>query len=419
MNKYDVIVVGGGPSGLLAAGHAAELGAKVLLLEKMRRPGVKLLITGKGRCNITNTDEIEDFIKHVHPEGRFLRNAFYNFFSDDIVSLLNKRDVETVIERGGRIFPVSNKSVDVVNAFVSFAQENGVDIKCNCVVKDLMIENGKLIGLEFYQNDKIEKAKTKSVIICTGGKSYPATGSTGDGYKIANKVGHNIETPYQSLVPIETHGSIAKRLQGLSLKNVTASVYSNDVKIIEYFGEMLFTHFGLSGPIILTLSRFIVSELLKKKSITISIDLKPALDHKRLDARLLRDLDTNGKKQLENIFRLWVPLKLIPVLIEKCKLDPRKKGHQISGQDRKDIISIMKDFRFEVSQPRPFKEAIITAGGVSTKEINPKTMESKIIENLYFAGELVDVDADTGGYNLQIAYSTGWLAADACVNNLN
>ena len=265
MNKYDVIVVGGGPSGLIAAGHAAELGAKVLLLEKMRRPGVKLLITGKGRCNITNTDEIEDFIKHVHPDGRFLRNAFHNFFSDDIISLLNERNVETVIERGGRIFPVSNKSVDVVKAFVSFAQENGVDIKYNCVVKDLLIENGKLIGLEFYQNDKIEQAKTRTVIICTGGKSYPATGSTGDGYKIANKVGHSIETPYQSLVPIETRGNIAKRLQGLSLKNVTASVFSDDIKINEHFGEMLFTHFGLSGPIILTLSRFIVSELLKNK----------------------------------------------------------------------------------------------------------------------------------------------------------
>jgi len=419
LNNYDLIVVGGGPSGLIAAGHGAELGAKVLLLEKMRRPGFKLLITGKGRCNITNTDSIDEFIAHTHPDGRFLRNAFYNFFSDDIISLLNSRNVETVIERGGRIFPVSNKSLDVLNALTSFAMDNGVTIKCNCSVKKLLIESGKIIGLEFYENNQNKQVKSTNIIIATGGKSYTATGSTGDGYKLAKEVGHSIKTPHQSLVPIVTKGKIASRLQGLSLKNVNASVWSNGKKIKEKFGELLFTHFGLSGPIILTLSRLIVSELLSNNSVTLSIDLKPALDQKKFNNRILRDLDANGKKGIENIFRSWVPSKLIPVMIENCTLDPKKKGHQITSLDRKTIISNLKDFTFEVTHPRSFKEAIITAGGIKTKEINPKTMESKIIDNLYFAGEMIDVDADTGGYNLQIAYSTGWLAAESCVSKFN
>lgn len=419
MNNYDLIVIGGGPSGLIAAGHAAELGAKVLLLEKMRRPGIKLLLTGKGRCNITNTDKIDDFIKHVHPDGRFLRNAFHNFFSDEIVSLLRERNVETVIERGGRIFPASNKSIDVVNALLSFAKNNGVDIKCNCKVNNLLIENGNVAEVEFYENDHTQRLKTKNVIICTGGKSYPATGSTGDGYLMAKKVGHSIKIPHQSLVPMVTNGDTASRLQGLSLRNVNASVWSDGIKIKENFGELLFTHFGLSGPIILTLSRFIVNDLLDNKSIIISIDLKPALDNKKLDYRILRDLNENGKKQIENIFRKWVPSKLIPIMLEKTNINPQKMGHQISAKDRKIIISCLKDFRFEIIRPCSFKDAIITAGGINTTEINPKTMESKIVENLYFAGEVIDVDADTGGYNLQIAYSTGWLAAESCVSKFN
>ena len=418
MNKYDVIIVGAGVSGLIAAGHTSELGAKVLVIEKMHRPGIKLLITGKGRCNITNSDDIEEFIKHVHPEGRFLRNAFHNFFSTDILEILHKYGVETVLERGGRVFPVSNKSVDVLNALLSFAKEHNAEFYYNCKVSKLLIEQNNLIGVEVLENEENKQFAAKKVIICTGGKSYPATGSTGDGYFLAKEVGHTIEQPFQSLVPIVTEGPIAGQLQGLALKNVQVSVFVNGKKQATAFGEMLFTHFGLSGPIILTLSRFIVKELINNNKIDISIDLKPALDAIKLDNRLLRDLNENGKKQLVNIFKLWLPAKLIPVFIKECDIDPNKDGNQITSQERNAIKSLMKDFKIEVTGYRSFKEAIITAGGINTKEIDPKTMQSKLINNLYFAGEVVDVDADTGGYNLQIAYSTGWLAAEACVKSI-
>ncbi len=418
MNKYDVIIVGAGVSGLVAAGHASELGAKVLVLEKMPRPGIKLLITGKGRCNITNSDDIEEFIKYVHPDGRFLRNAFHNFFSKDILAILHKYGVETVVERGGRVFPTSNKSVDVLNALLSFAKEHSAKFCYNCKVTKLIVKHDSVVGVEVIENEQKKQYTANKVIICTGGKSYPATGSTGDGYSLAKAVGHTIEPLFQSLVPIETKGPIAGQLQGLALKNVQVFVFVNGQKQTDAFGEMLFTHFGLSGPTILTLSRFIVGELINSNKIEISIDLKPALDNLKLDKRLLRDLNEYGKKQIENIFKLWLPAKLIPVFINICGIDPAKEGHQITSQERNTIKSMLKDFRFEISGYRPFKEAIITAGGIRTKEINPSTMESKIVKNLYFAGEVIDVDADTGGYNLQIAYSTGWLAAEACVKSI-
>ena len=418
MNKYDVIIIGAGVSGLVAAGRSSELGAKVLVIEKMHRPGIKLLITGKGRCNITNSDDIEEFIKYVHPDGRFLRNAFHNFFSKDIIDILHKYGVETVVERGGRVFPVSNKSVDVLNALLSFAKEHKAEFYYNCKVSKLLIKQDSVIGVEIIENEEIIQFAAKKVIICTGGKSYPATGSTGDGYTLANTVGHTIEQPFQSLVPIVTKGPIAGQLQGLSLKNVQVSVFVNGQKQTAAFGEMLFTHFGLSGPIILTLSRFIVEEIIDNNKIYVSIDLKPALDSTKLDNRLLRDLNEYGKKQIENIFKLWLPAKLIPVFIKECNIDPNKEGHQITSQDRNAIKSLMKDFKIEVTGYRSFKEAIITAGGISTKEINPNTMESRLVKNLYFAGEVIDVDADTGGYNLQIAYSTGWLAAEASVKSI-
>jgi len=418
LNKYDVIIIGAGVSGLVAAGRSSELGAKVLVIEKMHRPGIKLLITGKGRCNITNSDDIEEFIKYVHPDGRFLRNAFHNFFSKDIIDILHKYGVETVVERGGRVFPVSNKSVDVLNALLSFAKEHKAEFYYNCKVSKLLIKQDSVIGVEIIENEEIIQFAAKKVIICTGGKSYPATGSTGDGYTLANTVGHTIEQPFQSLVPIVTKGPIAGQLQGLSLKNVQVSVFVNGQKQTAAFGEMLFTHFGLSGPIILTLSRFIVEEIIDNNKIYVSIDLKPALDSTKLDNRLLRDLNEYGKKQIENIFKLWLPAKLIPVFIKECNIDPNKEGHQITSQDRNAIKSLMKDFKIEVTGYRSFKEAIITAGGISTKEINPNTMESRLVKNLYFAGEVIDVDADTGGYNLQIAYSTGWLAAEASVKSI-
>ena len=414
-----MIIVGAGVSGLITAGRASELGANVLVIEKMRHPGIKLLITGKGRCNVTNSDCIEDFLKNVHPNGRFLKHAFYNFFSNDIINLLNKYGVETVVERGGRVFPVSNKSVDILNAFLSNALKHGAEFRYNCKVNRLLSNQDGVRGVEIIKNKQNKQILAKNVIICTGGKSYPATGSTGDGYILAKSVGHTIEPPLPSLVPIVTKGNIAGQLQGLSLKNIYASVWINGKKQTDAFGEMLFTHFGLSGPIILTLSRFIVKELINNNKIELSIDLKPALDNSKLDKRLLRDLSKYGKKQIENIFKLWLPAKLIPVFIRECDIDPTKEGHQITSQERNRIKSLIKNLRLEVIGNRPFKEAIITAGGINTKEIDPKTMQSKLAKKLYFAGEVLDVDANTGGYNLQIAYSTGWLAAESCVKSIN
>jgi hypothetical protein len=409
MRITDVIVVGGGPAGLLAAGRAAELGAKVLVLEKMYAPGRKLLITGKGRCNITNAAPISDFVTHIFPDGRFLRSAFSNYFSHDIIELLAKYGVESTLERGGRYFPASNQSADILNALLKWAGELGVEIRCSQRVEKLLVENGAIIGVK----SNGENFLSSKVILATGGKSYPGTGSTGDGYELARQVGHTIEKPIPALVPLETKGSIAQNLQGLNLKNVKAVIWVDGKKAGEDFGEMIFTHFGLSGPIILTLSRIAVAALQNNSKVEFTIDLKPALDEQKLDARLIRDLNEHGKKQLGNIFREWLPASMIPVFFEILELNPDKECHQVTGNERKQIRNLMKNLRFEVSHNRSFKEAIITAGGVVTSEISPKTMESKLVKGLYFAGELIDLDAETGGYNLQIAYSTGWLAGNS------
>lgn len=412
MNQYDVIVVGAGPAGLLAAGRAAELDAKVLVLEKMHAPGRKLLITGKGRCNITNDAQISEFITHVFPDGRFLRSAFSNFFSEDIIELLKKYGVESTLERGGRYFPANNKSLDILNAFLKWVNELGVEIRCGQRVEKLLVENNVITGVKSNGENNL----APNVILATGGKSYPGTGSTGDGYELARQVGHTIEKPIPALVPLETKGSVAQTLQGLNLKNVKAVIWVDGKKAGEDFGEMIFTHFGLSGPIILTLSRIAVAALQNNKKVEITIDLKPALDEQKLDARLIRDLNEHGKKQLGNIFREWLPASMIPVFFEILELDPDKECHQVTGNERKQIRNLMKNLRFEISHNRSFKEAIITAGGVVTCEISPKTMESKLVKGLYFAGELIDLDAETGGYNLQIAYSTGWLAGNSAGN---
>jgi hypothetical protein len=413
--KHDVIVVGAGAAGLIASGRAAALGAKVLLVDKMERAGRKLLITGKGRCNITNDAIMADFIGHINPDGRFLRPAFSSFFSKDIVSLLEKYGVETVVERGGRIFPISNISSDVVNALLKWVNDNGVEILYNCKTEKLLFSNNSIIGISALLKGDTKEYYADKIILCTGGCSYPATGSNGEGYKLARSVGHTLEPAMPALVPLETSGDLASRMQGLSLKNINASVWVNSKKIKDEFGEMLFTHFGLSGPIILTLSRYVVNELRKNNNVEISIDLKPALDEHKLDDRLQRDLNENGKKRFDNVIKLWLPSKMIPVFIGLLGIDPAKECHQVSSKERKRILLLLKDLRFKVSGHRSFKEAIITAGGINTKEIDPKTMGSKLIKNLFFAGEIIDVDADTGGYNLQIAWSTGWLAAQSCM----
>lgn len=418
MKNYDVIVVGAGAAGLIAAGRAAELGASVLLLEKMERAGRKLLITGKGRCNITNDAPMSEFYDHIHPNPKFLKHAFATFFSKEIIQLLNDNGLETVVERGGRVFPISNKAIDVVNALMKWVNYQGVEIKYGSRVDGLRVkrdEGGgtKVVGLKVITQAGKLDIECGKVIIATGGKSYPATGSDGDGYRLAASLGHTIRTPQQALVPIETEGDMARQLQGLSLKNVKASVWVNGKKHKEDFGEMLFTHFGLTGPIILTLSRYIVDELNKQSKVELSIDFKPALDEVKLDARLLRDLNEHGKKRMDNILRMWLPSSLVYVFLDITGVEGWKEGHQLNSKERKKILLLMKDFRFKVTGCRSFKEAIITAGGVVTDEIDAKTMESKLVKGLYFAGEVIDLDADTGGFNLQIAFSTGYLAGSS------
>ena len=409
MKSYDVIVVGAGPAGLLAAGRAAECGASVLLLEKMNQEGRKLLITGKGRCNITNDAQIGEFITHIYPNGKFLRNAFSQFFSGDIIDLLKRYGVESTLERGGRYFPASNKSADVLKALLRWVRQNKVEIRTGFRVEKLIVEENKITGV-VANGQKIMAPK---VVLATGGNSYPATGSNGEGYELARKVGHTIERVRPALVPLETAGDLAQSLQGLNLKNVRAAVWVNGKKEGEDFGEMIFTHFGLSGPIILTLSRIVVDAIHRNEKVEITIDLKPALDDQKLDDRLVRDLNEHGKKMVGNIFRFWLPATMVPVFIELSGIDPEKECHQVSSKERKQIRNLMKNLSFTVSGHRSFKEAIITAGGVSRDEISSKTMESKLVSGLFFAGEMIDLDAETGGYNLQIAYSTGWLAGSS------
>jgi len=358
---YDIIVIGAGASGLLAAGRAAQLGASVLVIEKMEKAGRKLFITGKGRCNITNMAERGDFIKHVFPNGRYLKHAFSSFFNTDIVDFLNKEGVKTVEERGNRVFPKSNRSSDVVNTLLKFAKRNGAQFVYKADAIGWEFENDKIRGVRVMLSSGKEIFRAKHFIICMGGKSYPATGSTGDGYSISSQLGHSIIPVRPSLVPIMTEGLEANAMRGLTLKNVKAVVWADGKKIGEKFGELLFMQYGISGPIILTLSRMIVDAIVAKKS---------------------------------------------------------KTASQISAEERKKIRVLLHDFRFEVTGYRPFKEAIITAGGIDTNEVDSKTMKSKIEDNIWFAGEILDLDADTGGYNLQIAWSTAWLAAEKCVENL-
>ena len=409
---YDVIVIGAGAAGMIAAGHAAHQGARVLLLEKMRRAGRKLLITGKGRCNITNNSPKSVFYKNIFPNGRFLQHAFDAFFTEDILKIMHDQGVDTTTERGDRIFPVSNNAADVVNALMGWMGKKNIESIYEARVSGLLMEGTTVVGIRAVINGINKEFYGKRVIVCTGGKSYPATGSTGDGYALAKQAGHTISEVRPALVPLVTKGNTAEKLQGLGLKNVNAVVWVNGKKAAEEFGELMFAHYGLSGPVILTLSRRVVEELFQNKKVEIGIDLKPALDERKLDARLLRDLDTHGKKQIENIFKLWLPAKLIPVFLELLELDGEKLCHQMTAKERRKIMLLMKDFRFEVTGHPGYKEAIITAGGVSTAEINPRTMESKLAPNLYFAGEVIDLDGTTGGFNLQLAFSTGWLAAE-------
>jgi len=415
MAKRRVIVVGAGASGLMAAGQAAELGSEVLLLEKMPRPGRKLRITGKGRCNLTNIASISEFISHFESSGRFLRQTFSRFFSGELLTFLGKLGVRTVTERGGRVFPISEQAQDIVDALAAWVRKSGVILRTGSPVGELLLEGKRVVGVqvERHSTDRGKGSQiheADAIVVASGGASYPATGSTGDGYRLAESVGHTIVPIRPALVPLETAGETAPRLQGLSLRNVTVRVLIDEKKRAEVLGEMLFTHFGLSGPIILFLSRQIVDALRLRQRVILSIDLKPALDQRKLNERLLRDLETHGKQKFRTLLKGLLPAKLIPVCIDLTGIPPDRVGHQITVQERKRLRLWLKDFRLEVTGHRPFSEAIITAGGVDTREVDPRTMASRLVEGLYFAGEVLDIDADTGGYNLQAAFSTGWLA---------
>jgi predicted Rossmann fold flavoprotein len=426
MSQGRVIVVGAGAAGLMAAGQAAGLGVPTLVLEKMGRPGIKLLLTGKGRCNLTNEDPLPDFIEHFGPNGRFLRQAFSRFFSTDLIEFFEQElGIQTVRERGGRLFLSSGRADDAVRALSAWVTRQGAVLQIHSPVDKLVIEGGKITGIKLKPH--LSKAVSgpggatpggflpaKAVILATGGASYPHTGSAGDGYRLAQAAGHNIVPIRPALVPLTTTGGTARKLQGLSLRNVTATVYAGgDNRLAEAFGEMLFTHFGLSGPIILSLSKIVVDALRDGKKVEISIDLKPALDNEKLEARLLRDLDKNGGRMFHNLLKDLLPHKLIPVCLEQTGISGEKPSHQVNAQERKRLLSWLKDFRLEVSGHRSFAQAIVTAGGVDIREVNPRSMASQHMEGLYFAGEVLDLDADTGGYNLQAAFSTGWLAGRA------
>ncbi len=407
MVTRTVIVVGGGASGMMAAGQAASAGAQTLLLEKMHRPGRKLGITGKGRCNLTNVASLAEFISHFGPTGIFLRQAFHRFSSDELVAFFEGLGVPTVVERGGRIFPASGQARDVVDALTKWIRTQGAVVRSGVSVDGLLLEGGRVNGV---RDSGGRDHPADAVIIATGGVSYPATGSTGDGYRLAQSAGHSIVPVRPALVPLETKGDVAPCLQGLSLRNVNVGVLVDGAKRGEAFGEMLFTHFGLSGPVILSLSGEVADAQDAGGKVSVSIDLKPALDERKLDERLLRDLDLHGKRKFETLLKDLLPAKLIPLCVEQVGISSERRGHQITAEERRRLRAWLKDFRLEVTGVRPIAEAIVTAGGVDTHEIDPRTMASRRVDGLYFAGEVMDVDADTGGYNLQAAFSTGWLA---------
>lgn len=407
MKEWDLIVIGGGPAGLMGAGQAAQLGARVLLVEKMDSPGRKLLLTGKNRCNLTNSDRVQEFLDHFNPSGRFLTQLFYRFFNQELRTFFHDLGVPTVEQRGGRVFPRSENSRDVVDALINWVNQQGVEIWTQCPAEDLLLEDDQVQGV-------VTSRKTipaSRVLIAAGGKAYPGTGSAGDGYQLAAQAGHTIIPVRPALVPLETKGDTAQKLQGLSLKNVTLNIWVEGKKVFDLFGEMLFTHFGVSGPAILTMSRDIVDYLQDGKQVILAIDLKPALDHPTLDDRLLREVDQLGRKQFSSLLEELLPKSLIPICVEQTGIPWDRVNNQLTAEERKRLRMWLKeDFRFEISGDRSFNQAIVTAGGVDIREVDPHTMESKLAAGLYFAGEVLDVDADTGGYNLQAAFSTGWAA---------
>ena len=404
-----VAIIGGGAAGLLAGIAAAQNGAQVTIFEKMRLPGKKIMITGKGRCNITNACEIPEFIKNIPGNGRFLNSALHRFTNDDIVLLLESHGLQTKVERGGRIFPVSDKAKDVVDTLVKIFTEAGGSLQLDTKVIEILAKDGQVTGVKTISG----VYPADAVILAAGGASYPGTGSDGGGAKLAAKLGHKIVPLRPSLVPLESDYPYVDDLQGLSLRNVQGTLTADGEKIGSEFGEMLFTHFGVSGPIILSLSNLAAKALDEGKEVELHIDLKPALSEEKLDARIQRDFTQYSKKQLANGMKDLLPQRLIPVVCDMAYLDEEKFINQISREERHRLLAALKNFCVPITSTRPLAEAIVTAGGVSVKEINPKTMESKLIRGLHFAGEVMDVDGYTGGYNLQAAFSSGHAAGMA------
>ena len=402
----NVIVVGGGAAGMMAAVFAARNGQNVQLLEKNEKLGKKLFITGKGRCNITNAADIEDLFTAVTSNPKFLYSGFYSFTNQQVIDFFEELGVKTKIERGERVFPVSDHSSDVIAAFSRELKSLGVSVSLHTEVKELLCEQDKVCGV-LLTNGK--KMKADAVIVATGGISYPSTGSTGDGYRFAKETGHRVTELLPSLVPMEVRQWYAKELQGLSLRNIEICITDGKKKLYEEFGEMLFTHYGVTGPVILSASS-VVGKTLRKKELTLHIDLKPALSEEQLDKRILREFDANHNKQYKNSIDSLFPAKLKPVMIELSEIEPEKKVNEITKEERQRLVHLIKDFTMTLTGLRGYNEAIITKGGVSVKEVDPGTMESKKMKGLYFAGEVLDLDAVTGGYNLQIAWSTGYLA---------
>ena len=406
MAKKRIIVIGGGPAGLMAAGKAAENGAETLLLEKMTRPGRKLAITGKGRCNLTNIADITDFLTHFGRNGRFLRQAFHVFFNIELMTFMQAHGLELVTERGGRVFPAAGKAQAVVKLLVDWVRRCGVEIRNNSPVEKLLTDGGRVTGVRVDGR----AIQSDAVILATGGASYPATGSTGDGYQLVKSLGHRIVPIRPALVPLETKGDISGRMTDLNLRNIGVRLLINGKKRAEAFGELVFSDTGLTGPVILTLSSIAVDALMAKESVSLSIDLKPALDEKKLDARLLRDFMSRAKEPVSSILRGLLPMQMVSVCLEQTQIDPEKTGATVSAKERRRLKTWLKGFQFEVTGYRPFSEAIITAGGIDTREVDPKTMASRLQEGLYLSGEILDIQGNTGGYNLQAAFSTGWLA---------
>lgn len=399
---------------MMAAGAAAEAGARVLLLEKMKQPGYKLAITGKGRCNLTNSCEIREFIERFGKNGKFLRQALHRFSNQELIDFFNSNNLQTVTERGGRIFPANGKAPEVVKVMRNWLKKCGVTIRLNSPVEKLLFNDDEVVGVMVAG----EEFPATAVILATGGASYPKTGSTGDGYRLAKSVGHNINTPHPALVPLVCTNHFASKVQGLSLRNVAVKLLIEQKKAREIFGEITFTADGISGPTTLTLSGLAVEALARGDRVEIIIDLKPALDEKKLDTRLIRDFHSRGKESLDSILRGLLPKEMVNICLEMTKIAPQCQGHQVTAPERRRLRGWFKELRLKISDHLPLDEAIITAGGVDLKEINPKTMASRQIKNLFIAGELLDLQADTGGYNLQAAFSTGHLAGISAADKL-